>query len=133
MTETKNIITHLKIIRTTAKLNGEMGRGIPQEYCKDIVEWMDETLELLKAKRPRVLSLEEVKASKGADVYLEISKRIDEIPYITAATLDGVGTNGVSFYCSSFDFVTYNRRLFGWRCWTYRPTDEQREEVKWDE
>ena len=93
----------------------------------------NDALDLLKAQEPRVMTLEEVKASKGDDMYLEISTRTDEIPYITAATLDGVGTKGVVFYCSHFDFVAYNRRLYGWRCWTSRPTDEQREATPWQE
>lgn len=92
-----------------------------------------DALVLLKAQQPRVMTLGEVKASKGADMYLEISTRTDEIPYITAATLDGVGTKGVTFYCSNFDFVAYNRRLYGWRCWTpARPTDAQREAEPWE-
>lgn len=80
---------------------------------------------------PRLMTLEEVKASKGADMYLEISTRTDEIPYITAATLDGVGTKGVVFYCSHFDFVAYGRRLYGWRCWTAKPDEKVRAETPW--
>ena len=89
-------------------------------------------LDLLKAQRPRVMTIDEVKAAKGADLYLEISTREEDTPYITAATLDGVGSKGVSFYHSSFDFATYDRRLYGWRCWTSRPTDSVRETVKWN-
>jgi hypothetical protein len=93
---------------------------------------MKDALALLKAQEPRVMTLEEVKASKGDDMFLEISTRTDEIPYITAATLDGAGTKGVVFYCSHLDYVAYNRRLYGWRCWTSRPTDEQRKAAKWE-
>ena len=92
-----------------------------------------DAIALLKAQEPRVMTLEEVKAAKGDDMCLEISTRTDEIPYITAATLDGVGIKGVTFYCSHFDFVAYNRRLYGWRCWTSRPTDEQMKEAKWND
>lgn len=87
---------------------------------------------LSKAQEARVMTLEEVKVSKGADMYLEISARTDEIPYITAATLDGVGTKGVVFYCSHLDFVAYNRRPYGWRCWTSRPDKATREATPWD-
>lgn len=85
-----------------------------------------------KAKEPRVMTLEEVKASKGADLFLEISGYIGEATYITATTLDGVGTGGVSFYNDVFDFATYNHSSFGWRCWTSRPTDAQREATPWE-
>lgn len=91
----------------------------------------NDTLELLKAQEPRVMTLEEVKSSVGNDMYLEISTRKDEMSYITAATLDGAGQKGVVFYCDHFDFVAYNRRLYGWRCWTSRPTYEQMEATPW--
>lgn len=93
---------------------------------------MKDAIALLKAQEPRVMTLEEVKASKGDDMYLEISTRTDEIPYITAATLDGVGTKGVVFYYSHFDFVAYSRRLYGWRCWTSRPNEKVRAETPWE-
>lgn len=99
--------------------------------CKQ--RWADDALALLTAQQPRVMTLDEVKASKGADMYIEISTRTDEIPYITAATLDGVGTKGVAFYCSHFDFVAYNRRLYGWRCWTSRPDEKVRADTPWDD
>lgn len=88
---------------------------------------------LLKAQEPRLMTLEEVEAATGVDLYLEISTHADEIPYITAATLAGVGVVGVTFYCGSFMFGAYNKRIYGWRCWTSRPTDAQREAEPWDE
>lgn len=99
----------------------------------ELHEMYTEVIALLKAQEPRVMTLEEVKVSKGADMYLEISARTDDIPYITAATLDGVGTKGAVFYCSHFDFVAYNRRLYGWRCWTSRPDEKRREETPWEQ
>lgn len=27
----------------------------------------------------------------------------------------------------------YNKGVMGWRLWTFRPTDEQREAVAWDD
>lgn len=88
-------------------------------------------MRLLRAQVPRVMTLEEVKSSVGNDMYLEISTRTDEMSYITAATLDGAGQKGVVFYCDHFNFVAYNRRLYGWRCWTSRPTYEQMEMTPW--
>ena len=79
----------------------------------------------------RVMTLEEVKSSVGNDMYLEISTRTDEMSYITAATLDSAGQKGVVFYCDHFNFVAYNRRLYGWRCWTSRPTYDQMEMTPW--
>lgn len=102
---------------------------VEMNNCESML--MHDALALLKAQQPRLMTLEEVKASKGDDMYLEISTRTDEIPYITAATLDGVGTKGVVFYCSHLNFVAYNRRLYGWRCWTSRPDEKVRAETPW--
>lgn len=88
----------------------------------------------IQPEAPKVMTLEEVKEAKGNDLFLEISTSADDEPYITAATLDGVGLKGVTFYHSSFDFKAYNKKsLYGWRCWTTRPTDEQRKAAKWDD
>lgn len=119
----------------------KLGRGVMTHELAYSEVWdaikeasHDDFIELCESSdEPRVMALEEVIAAEGDDIYLEISTRTDEIPYITAATIDGVGIKGVTFYCSHFDFVAYNRRLYGWRCWTSRPTDEQRRAVKWDD
>lgn len=87
-------------------------------------------LELLKAQEPRVMTLEEAKDSAGKDMFLEIISCPEEPSYITAATLDGVGRTGVTFYHNTFDFCRYNKEQYGWRCWTSRPTEEQRKAVK---
>jgi hypothetical protein len=95
--------------------------------------WLFEELKkALKAQEPRVMTLEEVKASKGNDIYLELSSCPDDTPYITAATLDGVGKYGVSFYHTVCNFCNYGRRAYGWRCWTSRPTEAQREATPWN-
>ena len=45
----------------------------------------------------------------------------------------GTGTNYLFFItyhgCKKFECEEYNRT---WRCWTKRPTDEQRKTVKWE-
>lgn len=115
-----------KMCHSPCPYNGECEEG-GYFYSKAI----EDAIALLKAQQPRLMTLEEVKASKDDDMYLEISTRTDEVPYITAATLDGVGTKGVAFYCSHFDFVAYNRRLYGWRCWTSRPNEKVRVDTPW--
>ena len=95
---------------------------------------IEEAIELLKAQEPRVLTLDEVKASTGKDLILEYSpwECVDSI--VTAATIEGCGSKGMSFVASvACDYTAYNRKhSLGWRCWSARPTDEQRKAVKWD-
>ena len=104
-----------------------------KDICYGTAGLMADALALLKEQEPRVLTLEEVKAAKGTDLFLEISgyPDPDTKPYITAATLDGVGKAGVSFYCNVFEFDTYNKSSYGWRCWNVRPTEEQRGATPW--
>lgn len=90
-----------------------------------------DAIALLKAQEPRIMTLEEVKSATGSDLFLEISGHPDTKPYMTAVTLEGVGSKGISVYGNTFDFVRYNLRAYGWRLWTSRPTDEQRERTPW--
>jgi hypothetical protein len=101
-------------------------------YLGGIVDAIDMAIKALKPQEPHVMTLEEVKASKGNDLYLELSNHPDETPYITAATLDEVGKIWVNFYHTVCNFCDYGRRVYGWRCWTSRPTDEQREAEPWN-
>lgn len=87
---------------------GEMHKGgyihVPQEEAEAI-------LELLKEQEPRVLTLEEAK--KAEVCWLE--QRGYE-PYVTD------------------DADTWNPEIYGkaYRCWSAKPTDEQRKAEKWE-
>ena len=85
----------------------------------------------LKAQEPRVMTLEEVKMLDSDYYYLESmrspGKELREI----------VGTYGLE--CVTWPSITWARQTMGdsgygktWRCWTSRPTDAQREAVKWE-
>jgi hypothetical protein len=96
---------------------------------------MRDALALLKAQEPRVMTLEEVKQHNNQDgcvwfeqptynadaaFVLKEDFMIQVIsPYILGEPINhGYWTNG-----------NYGKT---WRCWTSRPTDEQREAVKWE-
>ena len=81
-----------------------------------------------------VMALEE----GTGDVWIEDAPIPGRVPCISAttmmdkSTLDSDGEVGF-FDCSIYAITDYNaNRANGWRCWTSRPTDEQREAVKWD-
>jgi hypothetical protein len=93
---------------------------------------LKDALSLLKAQEPRVMTLEEVKAIPyDADIWIETEYYVGKIT-IFAATINTKGLRGVMVYGSHkiYDYEAYNKL---WRCWTSRPTDEQREAVKWDD
>ena len=89
-----------------------------------------DALALLKAQEPRVMTLEEVKMLDRDYYYLESmrspGKELREI----------VGAYGLT--CVTWPSITWARQTMGdsgygktWRCWTSRPTDEQREVTQW--
>lgn len=86
---------------------------------------MRDALALLKAQMPRVMTPEEVTHSEdwlwyeSRDLYqgwVKMNDCDDEWIDWEDCTVDRLG-----FYGSQ------------WRCWTSRPTEEQRKAVKWDE
>ena len=101
--------------------------------CKD--ELMVDALNVLKAQEPRVMTLDELEDWDGpvffeafeTDMYYALIEHVEP-----TAGMDG-----------EFVFVnvvpgSHHRRIWGgehygeiWRCWTSRPTEEQREETPW--
>ena len=95
---------------------------------------MRDALELLKAQGSRVMTLEEVnRFVYGMPYIIEINKPREE-PRLIYGLYSHQGVNGGFYFAftdarSHFFDVDYGKT---WRCWTSRPTDEQREAVKWD-
>ena len=95
---------------------------------------LDDALELLKAQEARVMTLEEVnRFVYGMPYIIEINKPREEQRLIYGL-YSHQGVNGCFYFAftdarSHFFDVDYGKR---WRCWTSRPTDEQRETVKWN-
>lgn len=91
-----------------------------------------DALELLKAQQPRVIPLKELadEANHCFDVVWYEVKGGNVIPRRVQPC--GHMLKVKSFYTEPFlsDGATYN---VTWRCWTARPTDEQREATPWDE
>ena len=95
-----------------------------------------EILDMLKAQEPRVLTLEEVLSSpdtmiwvdeiwndeNSAEQYALIENFTYENCYVILRFFDGSSSEESTHY--------YNEK---WRCWSARPTDEQREAIPWTE
>ena len=91
---------------------------------------------LLKAQEPRVMTLEELEDALDTVVWLDIPN--------TENLADGYSLimayshkNGFIFLESPFgdnpsqDRFEYKDYGITWRCWTSRPTDEQRRKIPW--
>lgn len=103
--------------------------------CQDLM--LSDALALLKEQEPRVMTLKELddyrKTEEGADPYITSEKTpvmveySNDVPYNTRwLTIESLN--------SWLDYRDM-RVIYGkeWRCWTARPTDEQRKAVKWGE
>ena len=91
-------------------------------------DYVFDALALLKAQEPRVLQLNEI--HRGMTVWLEDVDKSELLLTIGGASCHYAKT-----------FITENDRSIAeedseynirWRAWTSRPTDEQREKVKWE-
>lgn len=91
-----------------------------------------DALELLKEREPRVLTLDEVRERKPFHLWvedLETGAQVFPIAYVGGLYVDSAEDwsvdpdhrNTPEYYGKS------------WRCWTARPTYEQRRAVKWND
>ena len=106
-------------------------------YNECVEMMLRDALELLKEQEPRVMTLEELEDALDTVVWLDIPN--------TENLADGYSLimayshkNGFILLDSPFgdnpsqDRFEYKDYGITWRCWTFRPTDEQRKAVKWD-
>ena len=113
--------------------NGENPEQCNQQALKD-------ALSLLKAQEPRVMTLDEVVKHYSLppvvlddlgwqeDYLQDIEPLYFEFPVNDSWAVHWRGYQQVRAYINDWK-PSYGQK---WRCWTSRPTDEQREAVKWD-
>ncbi len=99
---------------------------------------LDDILDLLKAQEPRVMTLTELWYMEHKPVYLERknSRLYMTEPSIVLKTercyIPSLGDSYILMRENKnrdkYWACDYNKT---WRCWTSRPTEEQREAVKW--
>ena len=100
-----------------------------------------EAIELLRAKEPRVLRLDEI--HRGMALWIEYKEKpswltgfgdITNYKPVTLA-IGGASCGGARCFIDEFAYsfavndADYNIR---WRAWTKEPTEEQRKEVRWN-
>ena len=126
----EDVISDLAILRTWCAVNPDYGVGLSVEDCRKAVAWLDDTLELLKAHEPRVLDFGEIQTMSNADVFFE--ERSSSLVY--PLMLMGVENSNKSQKAFFIPMTAKPLRTYGktWRCWTSRPTDEQREATPWE-
>ena len=100
-----------------------------------------DALALLKAQEPRLYTVDELK--RGEHYYLELHLELtgDGIHYAEISSIDK-WSDKLHGKFKAYDFI-YDERgaayryewSYGWtwRCWTSRPTNEQRKAIPWNE
>lgn len=98
-------------------------------YSQAYNDALDMAIEVLKAQEPRVMTISDFK-DEGV-YYLEALPPFVLRPVIYR--LDHSDPRHYNFVWK-YDQFTWNTDEYGktWRCWTFRPTDEQREAAKWE-
>lgn len=82
-----------------------------------------DALALLKAQEPRVMTIQDIRKYDKDTMWFET--RFDG--NLIQLTKDGIVA--LSFVA---ELHKWNEHGKSWRCWTARPTDEQRKAVKWE-
>ena len=92
---------------------------------------LDDAYQLLKAQQPRVMALEEV--HEGDVMWFDSPGNFIMRPVICVMHDKGDS----SYLVFAWQYGTFTWRIsdygIGWRCWTAKPSEEQRERVKWNE
>lgn len=111
------------------------GKKIP---TKDLIEAFYLAVKALEAQEPRVLTLEEVKGMKRLTV-CAVEQHSKVIKNTFNAEYGGIVTIGNENFLDFGlygDTNRYRRSEAGygktWRCWTAKPTKEQREATPWE-
>jgi len=114
------------------------------KMCNAINTYCSDALALLKEQEPRVMTFEEVCNLKYDDVVyyqgintnsvesaiiLHGKKMVPEVNTRVIQFRHAGGTGGWNGI-NNADLNGYGKK---WRCWTSRPTDEQRKAVPWNE
>lgn len=95
------------------------------------LELAEQILALLKVQEPRLMTLEEVR-DEAEYMYLEKHSETGSDLYGCAIRGDWDGY-GIELLMGEYDTARERWSEYGkrWRCWTSRPSDEQRRNTPW--
>jgi len=90
-------------------------------------------LALLREQEPRVLTVEEIRSGAVEVAWIEDADKAEVIPGIWFRLSNKGGDEAVDIHIRD-GFVGARLEVYGklWRCWSARPTEEQRKAAKWD-
>ena len=127
MPDREKVITALAICTGKCKCFGcWYGQNNPDFRCQDRLK--ADALTLLREQEPRVMTLDELYDAEY--VFYE-----DNRTGVLCLLPSGDDEYEIYFTSRHCDIIQRRKDNYkkSWRCWTVRPTDEQREAVKWDD
>ena len=131
MIDREKVIKELEILRDicNAKSNIAIGKG--KVAWAGYANAADDAIALLKEQEPRVMKLEDVKAFGWDYCYLE-EERLPGNEY--RAVCGDYALTCITWPCVTSMRIQHGDESYGkkWRCWSAKPTDEQRQAVKWE-
>ena len=135
MNECENVIKGLECCMA---LNGPECGLCPYESkyirCKALLR--DDIIDLLKSRKPRLMTLEEVIKSEGA-FWLEFCEEDNDdyirygYAFFSSSTPYAIEIIAQDSFRPLYAFIT-NEYGVRWRCWTTRPTNEQSKSTPWE-
>ena len=126
----ETVITHLQIIHVWARFARERDlQFFTAKHLEDIATWTDDALNLLKEQEARVMTLDEVKAFDWDYCYLE-EERLPGKEY--RSVCGDYALTCITWPCIASMRIQHGDDSYGkkWRCWSAKPTDEQRKAMK---
>ena len=146
MPDIENVIRGIK---HESRNSGKCGHYCPEEYAAKcpydpdglcIIHWGADAIALLKEQEPKILKIKEMEFLEMA-VFIETNGELEgkgtdlflAIPYIYAVS-QNTECGYLAFVDGNTDVYDLEAHDYGktWRCWSARPTDEQRKAVKWE-
>lgn len=107
-----------------------------QKHLENLQKVNEELEERLKEQQPKLMTLEEVEQSNGKDVFVEV--HFTPNGNLNFPKYDAIYASTIDKEQLTFDYVWFclhikYKKDYGvsWRCWTARPTEEQRKAEPW--
>lgn len=124
------MVSRLEFMSQYFAARGNMAVGDGKGLLLCCAEAAREAAALLKAQEPRVIDISKIYAAKKLDVWIEYKCENIVHPIMLIETEMTDKSRTVIFY----PMLVRPIKAYGktWRCWTARPTDEQRKAVKWE-
>lgn len=122
--EREKVIRHI-----TAEI--EIARICKKDFASVDIDMLTVALAMLKEQEARVMTLDEVKAFDWDYCYLE-EERLPGKEY--RIVCGDYALTCITWSCIASMRIQHGDARYGkkWRCWSAKPTDEQRQEVKWE-